>query len=136
MLYDSETRESIAGQVAKEVSPEKLDGAVLFFNGGTSQMEIFLPKKGEFRSLKGELLASVKPITQTFEVEDRYYLDPQTGEIKTYKVRKVPEEKYRLKANHTLDPKTGTFYQITRDENGVETDRVAVTKAQAIEEVF
>jgi hypothetical protein len=35
-----------------------------------------------------------------------------------------------------LDPETGTFYQIKKDENGIETDRVPVTKAEAIEKVF
>jgi hypothetical protein len=136
VLYNFETRESIVSQVVREVPPDKLDGAVVFFNGEISQMEVFLPKKGEFRSVQGELRASVKPITQTFEVEDRYYFDPQTGEIKSYKAKKDPGEKYRLKRGCTLDPKTGRFYQIMTDQNGVETNRVEVTKAEAVEELF
>jgi hypothetical protein len=136
VLYNFETRESIVKQVVKEIELDKLDGAVLFFNGESSEMEMFLPKKGEFRTLDGELLESVKPITQTFETKDSYYLDQETGELKTYKVRKVPKEKYAIKANHMLDPESGTFYRIMKDEEGVETDRVAVTKEQAIEKVF
>ena len=49
--------------MVKEIPPDKLDGAVLFFNGKTSQMEILLPKKGEFRNLTEQLLESTKPFT-------------------------------------------------------------------------
>jgi len=79
VLYNYETRTSIIDRVKKEVLPDKLNGAVLFFNGEQGQ---------------------------TCETEDRYYLDENTGEIKSYKVRK-PARKYRLKPDHELDPKTG-----------------------------
>jgi len=106
VLYNYETRTSIVDRVKSEVLPDKLNGAVLFFNGDRGQLELFLPSKGEFRSLDGKVLEMVKPITQTFETEDRYYLDEETGEIKTYKVKRT-RAKYRLKPNHELDPRTG-----------------------------
>jgi len=106
VLYNYETRTSIIDRVKKEVLPDKLNGAVLFFNGEQGKLELFLPSKGEFRALDGKVLETVEPITQTCETEDRYYLDENTGEIKSYKVRK-PARKYRLKPDHELDPKTG-----------------------------
>jgi len=49
VLYDNETRQSIKERVAKEVPEEKLDGAVLFWNGEVERFEVYLPAKGEFR---------------------------------------------------------------------------------------
>jgi len=106
VLYNYESRASIINRVKKEVLPDKLNGAVLFFNGDRGQLELFLPSKGEFRSLDGEVLETVEPIMQTFETEDRYYLDEETGEIKTYKVKRT-RARYRLKPDHELDHKTG-----------------------------
>jgi len=106
VLYNYETRASIIDRVKKEVLPDKLDGAVLFFNGDQGQLELFLPSKGEFRTLDGKVLETVEPITETFETENRYYFDENTGEIKSYKARKSVR-KYRLKPDHELDPLTG-----------------------------
>jgi len=126
VLYNYETRESIVERVKEEIPPDKLDGAVLFFNGEKLHMEIFLPAEGEFRSLSGELLESIKPITFTFEVEERFYLDRKTGQVKRYKVRKAPQGRYQLRKNHLLDPKTGKCYQISRDQEGQEIGRIEV----------
>lgn len=133
VLYNYETRQSIVARVSEEVPPDKLEGAVVFFNGETSKMEIFLATKGEFRDLDGKLLASVDPITETFEVEDQYYFDQKTGKVKKYKVRKVPGARYRMKYDYKLDEKTGEFYRIVRDENGVETGKVKVPREEAVE---
>jgi hypothetical protein len=56
VLYDKETRESIIERVAREVPEDKLDGAVLFWNGDDLRFEIYLPAKGEFWDLQGNLL--------------------------------------------------------------------------------
>jgi len=106
VLYNPESRVSIINRVKKEVLPDKLNGAVLFFNVDQGQLEIFLPSKGEFQALNGEVLETVDPITQTFETEDRYYLDEETGEIKNYQAKKRVK-RYRLKPDHELDPLTG-----------------------------
>ena len=57
VLYNKETRESIKRRVAKEVAGDKLEGAVLFWNGETERFEVYLPAKGEFRDLQGRVLA-------------------------------------------------------------------------------
>jgi hypothetical protein len=59
VLYNRETRESIKERVAKEVPEDKLDGAVLFWNGADLRFEVYLPARGEFRDLLGNLLAKV-----------------------------------------------------------------------------
>ena len=58
VLYDNETRKAIRERVAREVPEEKSDGAVLFWNGETSQFEVYLPATGEFRDLVGNALAT------------------------------------------------------------------------------
>lgn len=58
VLYDNETRKAIRERVAKEVPAEKSDGAVLFWNGETSQFEVYLPATGEFRDLVGNTLTN------------------------------------------------------------------------------
>jgi len=121
VLYNYETRTSIIDRVKAEVLPDKLDGAVLFFNGDRCQLELFLPSKGEFRTLDGKVLETVEPIAQTFDTEDRYYFDENAGEIKSYKVKKS-RAKYRLKPDLELDPLTGKVKRkITKRKKDPET---------------
>ncbi len=56
VLYNKETRKAIRERVAKEVPEDKLDGAILFWNGENVRFEVYLPAKGEFRDLAGNLL--------------------------------------------------------------------------------
>lgn len=62
VLYNRETRESIKERVAKEVPENKLDGAVLFWNGEEMRFEVYLPARGEFRDIQGNLLAKVSEL--------------------------------------------------------------------------
>jgi len=140
VLYNYESRASIIERVKEEVLPDKLNGAVLFFNGDRGQLELFLPSKGEFRSLDGKVLEAVEPITQTFETEDRYYFDENTGEIKSYKVRK-PARKYRLKPDHELDPLTGKVKRKIKEkkkdpETGEEIEEIVGEEEVAPEEAI
>jgi len=144
VLYDYQTRTSLIELVKKEVPPSKLGGAVLFFNGEKQSLELFLPLKGEFRSLNGELLEKTDPITKTFEVEKRYYFDEEDGKVKSYEVKKYPS-KYKLKKGVILDTETGKFKKIMRRkvkkiidgrEEMVEVEEeIEITKEEAIEEV-
>jgi hypothetical protein len=61
VLYDRESRQAIIERVASEVPEEKMDGAVLFWNGDESRFEVYLPASGEFRDLMGNLLTEVSP---------------------------------------------------------------------------
>jgi len=143
VLYDYQTRKSLIELVKKEVPPSKLGGAVLFFNGERQSLELFLPLKGEFRSLGGELLEKVDPITKTFEVEKKYYFDEEDGEVKSYEVKKNPK-KYRLKEGVTLDSETGKFKKVVkrkvkkiidgREEMVEVEEEIEITKEEAIEE--
>jgi len=140
VLYNYESRTSIIDRVKKEVLPDKLNGAVLFFNGEQGQLELFLPSEGEFRTLDGKVLETVKPISKTFETEDRYYLDEETGEIKSYKVKKLAR-KYRLKPNHELDPLTGKVKRKIKEKKkdrktGEEIEEVVGEEEVALEEAI
>jgi hypothetical protein len=61
VLYNRETRYAIMDRVAREVPEDKLDGAVLFWNGDESRFEVYLPSAGEFRDITGNLLSEVTP---------------------------------------------------------------------------
>jgi hypothetical protein len=136
VLYNSESRKSIEQVVLVEIPPDKLDGAVVFFNRESAKMEVFLPSKGEFKSFQGDVLATVKPITSTFEVEERYYFDARVGRVKKYQVRKVPDDRYRIMDDYELDSQTGSFYKVLRNENGEEKGRVNVRSEEAVQEVM
>ncbi|MHC4591359.1 MAG: hypothetical protein ACYS8L_01545, partial [Planctomycetota bacterium] len=63
VLYNKETRKAIVKRVADEVPKDKLEGAVLFWNGDKMQFEVYLPAEGEFRDLQGDLLARTSELT-------------------------------------------------------------------------
>ncbi|MCD6531575.1 hypothetical protein J7K99_03925, partial [bacterium] len=54
--FSMETRKSICERVKREVPPEKLEQAIVFWNSETQRMEVYLPTKGEFRDFMGNLL--------------------------------------------------------------------------------
>ena len=56
MLYNYETRQAIVERVAQEVPEDKRSGAVLFWNGDLLRFEVYLPERGEFRDLLGNVL--------------------------------------------------------------------------------
>jgi len=141
VLYDYQTRETIIEMIKKEVPPSKLNGAVIFFNGEAQSLELFLPLKGEFRSLDGKLLEKVDPITKTFEVERKYYFDEEDGEVKSYEVKKETK-RYKLKPGVTLDPVTGKFKKTVKqgydyNDNMIEekTEEIEITKEEAIQKI-
>jgi len=136
ILYNYETRQSVIDRIKREIPPGKLNGAVMFFNGEADRMELFLPIKGEFRTLTGELLDTVDPITETFEVETRYYFDSDTGEVRSHEIPK--KQKYNLKPDHEVDPISGKILRkikqvISKDDEEVETivdeEEVAIENA-------
>lgn len=136
MCYNKETRQDIASRVIKEILPDKLDGGVMFFNGETLRLEMFLPAKGEFKSLRAERLASISPITATFEAEDKYYFDRETRKVKRYKVRKEPSKKYRIKDDYAVDEKPGAFLKLIKNENDFEVSRIVVSMEEAGDMIF
>ncbi len=54
--FEMEARESIIERVQREIPEEKLNQAILFWNEETDQFEIYLPIKGQFRNLQGNIL--------------------------------------------------------------------------------
>jgi len=120
VLYNYETRQSIIERVKREVTPDKLNGAVMFYNGEANRMELYLPSKGEFRDLQGNLLASVSPITKTFETKTKYFFDRKTGEVKAIQVP----------VNNSED---GQFYEVIKSTAGEIIKKKKAEKAKAIE---
>jgi len=127
VLYNYETRTSVRNRVIEEVAPDKLNGAVLFFNGETGKLEIFVPSTGEYKDLQGNVLGTSDPITATFETVTKYYLDRNTGQIKSIQ-KKVYTTRYRIKDGYYLDEDTGKLYKKVEDGDDIE-----VTSDEAIE---
>jgi hypothetical protein len=144
VLYDSETRQSIVNRIKKEVPTYKLNGVVLFYNNLTSKMELFNPIQGIFRSLIGDkILETVDPIIETYETKDYYYLDKDTGEIKTTQGR-VKAKAFEFAEDCEIDNETGKFYKRytkiidggTDEEPATKEYKEELTKAEAIREVY
>jgi len=90
--------------------------------------------------LDGKVLETVEPITETFETEDRYYFDENTGEIKSYKARKSVR-KYCLKPDHELDPLTGKIRRKIKEkkkdpETGEEIEEIVGEEEVSLEEAI
>ncbi|MCD6450682.1 MAG: hypothetical protein J7L34_09295, partial [Thermotogaceae bacterium] len=132
ILYNYETRKSIIERVKQEVTPDKLNGAVMFYNGEASRMELFLPSKGEFRDLRGNLLASVEPITKTFETKTKYYFDRKTGEVKAIQVP-VKRKKFKIKKGYEFNSEDGQFYEVIKSTTGEVVEKKKVEKSKAVE---
>jgi len=60
--YEENTRAAITQKVQQDIPTEKLGGAVMFYNKEASQMEYFVPNKGEFRTLQNEVVGRVDPV--------------------------------------------------------------------------
>jgi len=137
ILYNHETRQSVIDRIKREIPPGKLNGAVMFFNGEADRMELFLPIKGEFRTLTGELLDTVDPVTETFEVETRYYFDQDVGEVRNYEAPK--KQQYTLKPDHEVDPVSGKILRKIKQvvvENDEEVEVVIGEEEVVLEEAI
>jgi hypothetical protein len=92
--------------VKREVSPEKQDGAALFFNADTKALETYVPGEGKFYNLQGAVVHAVEAAgagpTQTV-----YYLDGLTGQVKSR--QKTLNNRYKVRQGYQLDEKTGSF---------------------------
>ncbi len=108
VLFDAVTRQSTIDLTRRSIPPNKLNGAMMFFNSETNLLEYFIASEGEFRNMNGDILATVDPITETFETKDRYYLFPKTGEVRVRKIRK-DKLRYIVKPEYTLDADSGEF---------------------------
>ena len=123
--YWAETRQSVIEYVKSNVPPQYLDGATVFYNKDTDQMEMFMASKGEFRSLHtNEVLEKVEPITKTFEVEDEYMFDENTGRVMRWQ-NPVKKTRYKIKKGYKLDKKTGDFVR-TDNETKVSKDKAVM----------
>jgi len=137
ILYNHETRQSVIDRIKREIPPGKLNGAVMFFNGEADRMELFVPVKGEFRTLTGELLDTVDPVTETFEVETRYYFDQDVGEVRSYEAPK--KQQYTLKPDHEVDPVSGKILRKIKQvvvENDEEVEVVVGEEEVTLEEAI
>ena len=124
ILFSLETRETIVEKVKSQVSTPNLDSALCFFNSDRDQLEIFIPQKGEFRSLDGKVIQRVEPIRETFPAKVKYVFDEDFGIIRRMF---VPATRYRMKEGCALDENTG---RIVKDGKEVSPEE-AIEKEEA-----
>ncbi len=119
ILYFPESRENIVQLSRGSIPPERGDGAAVFYNGDTQQIEIYKMNEGRFCSLSGELLETLDaPVfSEGEDVEEVYQFDNVTGTV--VKRQKLRVQSPRLKKAYAVDPLTG---KILRKEDGVEVD--------------
>jgi hypothetical protein len=107
-IYEQKSRDEIIEQVQKEVPPDKQNGAAIFFNKETKNIENYIASEGKFYDMQGnvvyELAEVVKPTTK---YETVYHFNKSTGEIKS--TQRAVSEEYQIKKEYSLDSKTGKF---------------------------
>jgi hypothetical protein len=124
VLYDRQTRDEIVEKVKKEVAPEKQDGAVLFFNKDTHQLETYVPAEGKFYNLNGTVVQALQAVVAPArQYRPSYYLDRDSGQVKSFP--KAVSNKYKLKSGYRLNEATGQFIdthsgQVVAREQAVE----------------
>jgi hypothetical protein len=105
VLLDSETRDSIANRVAREVPPTKQTGAALFWNAKSKQLEIYVASESAFYSLAGAPLGSIRPPTAPdATVIKSYRVDPATGAVIPRETVQTP--RWRVKPGYGFNSKT------------------------------
>ena len=115
VLYDQQTREQIIEIIKKEVPPEKLSGAALFFNSDTKRLETYVANEGRFYDLQGNVVHSMPKIeAPTTAYEDAYYLEAHTGTLQMW--QKPVYNPYKIKHGFALDKKTGQFLNTVTGE--------------------
>jgi hypothetical protein len=125
LLLDKETREGLVQRVQREVAPGKQAGAVLFFNRDTHRLETYVAPEGKFYDLNGNVAHALGAIAApATEYKAAYYLDPGTGQVKSYP--KAVSKKYRVKSGCRLDEATGQFVD-TRTGQGVAREQAVET---------
>jgi len=89
VLYFNETRTHILELARRNVPPERAGGMIVFYNGKTEQEERFYPMTGEFKSIDGKLLETVKDGKPCYNANYKtaYYWDSNKGETRS---RQVP----------------------------------------------
>jgi len=119
VLYFPESRENIVRLSKRSIPPERGDGAAVFYNRDTRQIELYKMNEGKFCSLSGELLETLDtPVLATGEdVEEVYKFDGATGTV--VKQQRLRAESTRLKNGYAVDPVTG---KVLRKKDGVEVD--------------
>ena len=124
MLLDRETREGIVQRVQREVAPGKQAGVALFFNRDTHRLETYVASEGKFYDLNGSVVHALGAVAApATEYEPSYYLDPGTGQVKSYP--RAVSKSYRVKPGCRLDEATGQFTDTRTGQ--------AVAREQAIE---
>lgn len=124
VMYDRQTRAQIVNRISQEVPSGKLGGAALFFNADTKRLEVYVAAEGAFYDLQGKLLQTLpQPASVTAVFEDAYYLEPDTGEVKSFK--KAVYDRYVTKKGYELDSQTGQFIELSSG--------LVVTREEAVE---
>jgi hypothetical protein len=124
VLYDNATREAIVDRIAKDVPADKQGGAAIFFNSQTKKLEVYVASEGRFYDLNGNVVyALAEVVTPKTDYENVYYLDPQTGQVTSWK--RAICDRYALKKGYKLDSKTGQFVNTATGQ--------VVAKEQAVE---
>jgi len=111
-------------RIQTEVAPGNQAAAAPFFNRDTHRLETYVASEGKFYDLNGSVVHALAAVAApATEYKPAYYLDPGTGQVKSYP--RAVSKKYQLKSGCRLDEATGQFVDTRTGQ--------AVAREQAIE---
>lgn len=130
LLLDVQTREGIAARVAREVTPEKQGGAVLYFEHTSKRLEIYVPAEGAYYDLAGKILLVISPPKAAVTIGTRYRFDAETGEVVAQQT--VTRPRYTLRKGYVFDTTDGQFYRLSSGGGRGVAARTAVEASEAV----
>lgn len=130
LLLDVETRTSLVQRVSRELAPDKQNGAALFFNQDTKQLEVYIATEGVFYNLAGNAVASLPLPAVQASVGRRIWFDSATGEVVTNQI--LNPQRYQILPGYQFDPVDGNFYQLPSGPNSNSESRVQVPESEAV----
>lgn len=109
VLYDPQTRQAIARMAKETITPDHADGALLFYNRVTGQLEVYKMSEGVFSSVTGEVLETLPQpeMPNDEDVETYFRFDRQQGRI--VEGQRLKHRLPGLKTGYGVDAKAGHF---------------------------
>ncbi len=130
LLLDAETRDGIATRVAREVSPEKQGGAVLFFDQTAKRLEVYVPAEGTYYDLAGKIVSVIAPPKAEVTIGTRYRFDAETGQVIAEQTVKRP--RHSLRKGYVFDTTDGQFYRLSSGADSRAPARTPVQPSEAV----
>lgn len=134
VLYDAKTREEFLARYHVEVPQHKRDGAAMYFNKDTHQLEVYVASEGRIYDLFGKILEEFEPVPCEWSMDPHWSFSSFTGEL--VNIGKARRPRWEVKSGYMLDRQTGLFHerveQPTTDSSKLGDDDYVVVKGKIV----